>query len=49
MTEDPAGTTMRWGRDDPATTKVVKVATTTRIISRATEATVAPVGNSSNP
>ena len=48
-TEDPEGTTMRWGRDDPATTKVVKVATTTRIISRATEATVAPVGNSSNP
>ena len=42
-TEDPE--TMRWVIDDPATTKVAKV-TPTRIISRATEARVVPVGNS---
>ena len=43
--EDPATTT--WVRDDRATTKVVgRVATHSRIISRAIEARVAPVGNS---
>ena len=42
-TEDPE--TMRWVIDDPATTRVAKV-TPTRIISRATEARVVPVGNS---